>query len=118
MKLSVHIDTLLNNLVTFQPESLSDIVRFVRGHSDFNAIVLMVRNSVRSSKVFLKKCQSAISDTELAGLLVIVAEIDQEMYSELVSRTSDGVGNYHWSQGMATSYLLQKVLNETIRKSA
>jgi hypothetical protein len=118
MRLSAHLDTLLDDLVDFQPNTLSDIVRFVRCHSDFNAIVMMVRNSERSSKSFLKQCQGANSDIELAGLLVIVAEIDHEMYDGLVSRASAGVGNYHWSQGVATTYLIQKVLNETIRKSA
>ena len=118
MKLSANLNKLLKDLVSFHPESLSDIARFVQNHSSFNAIVLMVRNSSRSSKAFLKQCQEISSDIELAGLLVIVAEIDHDMYSELVSRVSGGEGNYHWSRGMATSYLIQKVLHETIRKSA
>jgi hypothetical protein len=63
--------------------------------------------------------ENPISDIQLAGLLVIVADVDSDLYNELVSSTSDGVSDYHWSRAMAASYLIQKeVLGETIRKSA
>jgi len=124
MKIQNHLDNLLDDLETLKPESLSEIVRFVCTHSEFSTIMLMVRNSTRSAKCLLKQCQAladlgTMYDVQLAGLLVIVAKIDTEMYNGLVSRASNGVGEYHWSRGIATTYLLHKeVKSETIRISA
>jgi hypothetical protein len=120
-----HIENLLNDLEDFNPISLNDIVRFVRMHNAFNSILMLIRNSYKSANYFLDQCYCLlengclISDIQLAGLLVIVADIDTEMYGILVSSTSDGASKYHWSKGMATSYLLHKEVNSaTIRQSA
>lgn len=125
MRISEHLDNLLNDLEDFEPESLNDIVHFVRSHNRFSSALMLIRNSSKSARYFLQQCDCLIeegcpiSDVQLAGLLVIVAEIDSEMYNDLVSRASSGAGEYHWSKGMATSYLLHKEVNsETIRKSA
>jgi hypothetical protein len=119
------LNNLLIDLESFEPETLSGIVSFVRSHGDYSKITMMVRNSSKSAKNLLNEClcliaeNNPISDIQLAGLLVIVADVDCELYTELTSSASDGIGNYHWSRGMATSYLIQKeVLSETIRKSA
>lgn len=123
--MKLDLNNLLLDLENLEPDTLSGIVFFVRSHSDYSRITMMVRNSSRSAKTLLNEClcliaeNNPISDIQLAGLLVIVADVDSELYRELVSSTSDGIGNYHWSRGMAASYLIHKeVLGETIRKSA
>jgi hypothetical protein len=123
--MKLDLNRLIFDLESFEPETLSSIVFFVQSHSDYSKIAMLVRNSRRSAKVLLNEClgliaeNSPISDVQLAGLLVIVAVADNDLYSELVSSTSDGIGNYHWSRAMAASYLIHKeVLSETIRKSA
>jgi hypothetical protein len=125
VRISKHLDNLLDGLEDFDPISLSDIVRFAKSHGAFGSALMLARNSAKSARYLLDQCNCLledgcpISDLQLAGLLVIVAEIDSEMYSTLVSRVSCGAGEYHWSKGMATSYLLHKeVTCETIRKSA
>lgn len=125
MKISIRLDNLLDDLEDFEPATLTDIVRFVRVHEDLRAITMLIQNSKKSSTYFTQQCdclieeENSISDVQLAGLLVVAAEIEGEMYDELMSRASLGAGNYHWSQGMATSYLLHKeVTSERIRKSA
>jgi hypothetical protein len=125
VRISEHLDNLLDALEDFEPVSLSDIVHFTKSHDAFSSALMLARNSVKSARYLLEQCNCLleegypISDVQLAGLLVIVAEIDNEMYSVLVSRASSGAGEYHWSKGMATSYLLHKeVTSETIRKSA
>lgn len=125
MKIDYLLDSLLMDLENFEPDTLSSIVRFVRAHEDYNAITMLVRNTKRSAKHFLDQCSllvaesNPISDIQLAGLLVIVADVDNSLYDELVSSTSNGVSEYHWSRAMATSYLIHReVLSETIRKSA
>jgi hypothetical protein len=123
--MKLDLNNLLIDLENFEPETLSGIVSFVRDHSDYSKITMLVRNSSKSAKALLNEClcliaeNNPISDIQLAGLLVIVADVDCELYTELVSSTSDGIGNYHWSRGMAASYLIHKeVRGETIRKSA
>jgi hypothetical protein len=125
VRISEHLDNLLDDLEGFHPTSLSDIVRFTKNHCAFGSALMLARNSAKSACYLLDQCNCLleegypISDVQLAGLLVIVAEIDTKMYSTLVSRTSNGAGEYHWSKGMATSYLLHKeVTSATIRKSA
>ena len=114
--MSNFINNLLIDLENFEPETLSGIVSFVRNHCDYSKITMLVRNSSKSAKTLLNEClcliaeNNPISDIQLAGLLVIVADVDCALYTELVSSTSDGIGNYHWSRGMAASYLLQKEL--------
>lgn len=125
MKIDSLLDVLLIDLENFEPDTLSSIVRFVRTHEDYNAITMLVRNVKRSARYLLNQCSlliaenNPISDIQLAGLLVIVADVDSSLYDELVSSTSDGIGEYHWSRAMAASYLIHReVLSETIRKSA
>jgi hypothetical protein len=122
MKLDIH--NLLLDLESFKPETLTSIVDFVHSHKDYTKILFLVKNSNKSARIFLGICLNLIaydilSDVRLAGLLVIVADVDSDLYVELVSSISNGVGNYHWSRAMAASYLIHKeVLSETIRKSA
>jgi len=137
MKINSYLDCLLIDLENFEPETLSGIVCFVRKHGDYSTITMLARNSKRSAKYILNQCllliaeKNPISDIQLAGLLVIVADVDIDLYDELtltvarhpisrdVSSTSDELSNYHWSRAMAISSLLNKeVLGETIRKSA
>jgi len=134
MKIDSLLDGLLMDLENFEPDTLSSIVRFVRTHDDYNAITMLVRNTKRSARYLLNQCcllieeENPISDIQLAGLLVIVADVDGSLYDELcfdvsmrgnVSSTSDRIGEYHWSRAMAASYLIHReVLSETIRKSA
>jgi len=123
--MKLNINNLLTDLESFKPETLSSIVSFVRAHSDYSKITMMVRNSLRSVKVLLKTCENlslednSVSDIKLAGLLVIMADANIGVCEELMSSASKGIGNSHWSRAMAASYLIhQKVLNETVRKSA
>lgn len=127
MKISHLLDSIINDLDMFEPTTLSSIVRFVRSHDDFPSISILVRNSKKSSKIFYNQCISLLeegfeSDVALAGLLIIVCnldvEMDSEMYNNLVSRVSGESLSYHWARGIATSYLLNEVLSEKIRKSA
>lgn len=125
MKINPCLDNLIEDLESFEPGTLTDIVTFVRNHEDYSKITMLARNSARFAKYLLNKCllliseENPISDIQLAGLLVIVADVDSDLYNELVSSTSNGVGDYHWSRAMAASYLIHKeVLGETIRKSA
>jgi hypothetical protein len=123
--MKLNLNNLLTDLESFKPDTLSSIVSFVRAHSDYSKITMMVRNSLRSVKILLKTCEilslenSSISDIKLAGLLVIMADVNIRVCEELMSSASKGIGNSHWSRAMAASYLIRKeVLNETIRKSA
>jgi hypothetical protein len=125
MKINPCLDNLIEDLESFEPNTLSDIVDFVRNYEDYSKITMLARNIVRFAKYLLNQClmlvseENPISDIQLAGLLVIVADVDSDLYNELVSSTSDGVSDYHWSRAMAASYLIHKeVLGETIRKSA
>jgi len=125
MKIDTYLGNLLVDLESFEPDTLSGIVSFIRTHEDYSTIVMLVSNSKRSAKCLLDQClllisdNNSTSDIQLAGLLVIVADVDCDLYDEMVSSTSDGVSDYNWSRAMAASYLIQKeVLGETIRKSA
>lgn len=128
MKISYHLENLIDDLDIFEPVSLSDLVGFTRSHEDFYQILLLVRNSRKSSKYLYNQCVELLdeedlsSDIILAGLLVVVcnmdAEVDLEMYNELVSRVSEDESNHHWAKGIARSYLLNEVLSEKICKSA
>ena len=109
---------------SLRPKSLTEIVRFVHSHKETSTITLMIRNSKNSARYFFEQCDclideaNPISDLQLAGLLVILAEVGDDMQSGLMSRASAGAGQYRWSQSMAASYLLQEVTSEKIRKSA
>jgi hypothetical protein len=125
MKINTCLDCLIEDLETFEPGTLTDIVTFVRNHEDYSKITMLARNSTRFSKYLLNQClllvseENPISDIQLAGLLVIVADANSDLYKELVSSASNGVGNYHWSRAMAASYLIQKeVFGETICQSS
>lgn len=128
MRIAYHLDNLIEDLDVFDPTTLSSIVRFVRAHEDFPAISMLVRNSRKSSKLFYDQCISLLegedpeNDIVLAGLLIVVCNIDvetdTEMYTNLVSRVSGSSSVYHWAKGIAKSYLLNEVLSEKIRKSA
>lgn len=128
MRIAYHLENLIDDLDIFVPTTLSGVVSFVRAHEDFPQILLLVRNSKISSKYLYNQCVELLdeedlnSDIVLAGLLVIVcnmeAEIDSDMYNELVSRVSKRESDHHWAKGIATSYLLNEVLSEKIRKSA
>jgi len=128
MRIAYHLENLMEDLDVFDPTTLSSIVRFVRSHEDFPAITMLVRNGKKSSKFFHNQCVSLLEednsecDIVLAGLLIIVCnldvETDAEMYTDLVSRVSGSDSTYHWAKGIATSYLLNEVLSEKIRKSA
>lgn len=122
--MKLDLSKLLLDLENFRPETLTSIVDFVHNHSDYNRILFLVKNSNKASKLLLSICLELIaydtlSDVRLAGLLVIVADVDSDLYVELVSSILSGFGNYHWSRAMAASYIIHKeVLSETLRKSA
>ena len=125
IKVNPYLDNLLFDLENHEPVSLSEIVYVVRKHGDYNTITMLVSNSKRAAKYLLNQCllliaeKNPVSDIQLAGLLVIVADVDSDLYDEIVSSASDGISEYHWSRAMAISYLLHKeVLSEKIRKSA
>jgi hypothetical protein len=125
MKINHILDSLIEDLESFEPVTLTDIVTFVRNHEDYSKITMLARNSTRSAKYLLNQCllliseKNPISDVQLAGLLVIVADADSDLCNEMVSSTSNGASEYHWSRAMATSYLIRKeVLSETICKFA
>ena len=125
MKIDINIDNLLSDLEYFIPDTLSSIVNFVRSHNEYNSISMIARNLDRVAMYLLDRCLDIIDendsrfDVRLAGLLVIVADLDSDLYKELVSSTLNGVSNYNWSRAMSASYLIHKeVLGETICKSA
>jgi hypothetical protein len=134
MRIVERLDNLLSDLEDFEPDSLSHLVRFVRDHSEFSAITMLARNLDRSAKFLLDQCEflkagvmkrpdRELADIELAALVLIVSEIDStsttDRFDNLLSSASKESGEYYWSRGMATSYLLHKeVTNEKIRQSA
>ena len=124
MKISIFLDDLLFDLEDFEPQNLNDIVYFVREHECFKAITLLLSNSKKSFQYFIEQCHvlmdedNIISDIQLAGLLVIVGEIDGEGHEGMVSRASQEP-DYYWSRTMAASYLLrEEVISESLRQSA
>jgi hypothetical protein len=125
MKIKYVLSEILEHLEEFKPETLSGIVDFVKNHNQYNTIVMLIRNGSKSRQYFLDQCSSLrennnpFSDVQLAGLLVILAEINTELATDWASRISKGSGNYKWSSAMAASYLIQKeVVDETVCKSA
>ena len=130
--MKLNIEKLLTDLSVFNTQTLSGIVFFVRYLRDHHRITMMVRNSVKSAKFLLDKCfdllaeDDSISDVQLAGLLVIVADVELDLFSDLISvvgreasSTSKDLDRYHWSRGMVATYLIHKeVLNETVCKFA
>lgn len=134
MKITDRLNSLLLDLENFRPNSLSHLVRFVRGHSEFYAITMLASNVERSAQILYDHCEllktgliarldQELADIELASLLVIAVEVDGvstiNRFEKLLSSTSEESGEYYWSRGIAASYLLHKeVTNETIRQSA
>jgi hypothetical protein len=125
MKISIYLDNLLEDLEGYEVVTISEILPYIRQHSYYGAITMLIRNSERSAKYFLNQCLALleecdpIADIQLAGLLVIAIDVDSDVYADMMSSISEGAGNYRWSRGMAISYLLQKeVWREKIRKSA
>lgn len=129
MKISILLDSLLDDLTEFEPQSLGQITWFVRSHESFVKICMLARNGSKSAQYLLDQCECLLedqdesSDLQLAGLIVIIGEVDKsgayKIYDSLVSRASAESDKSHWSRGMATTYLLHKeVTSETVRKSA
>lgn len=134
MRIADLLDNLLSDLEEFEPESLSQIVRFVRKHDDFGRITMLARNVDRSADFLYEQCvfshqavcqriETQTADIQFAALLYIVAEMDYtteiDRWENLLSSASKESGEYHWSRAMAASYLLHKeVSSEKIRQSA
>jgi hypothetical protein len=134
MRIVQHIDDLLSDLEDFEPDSLSHLVRFVRDHSEYSAITMLARNLDRSSQRLHDQCEflqkgvvsrpdAETADIQFAALLLIVSDVvstsTTNRFDKLLSSASEESGEYYWSRGMATSYLLHKeVTNEKIRQSA
>jgi hypothetical protein len=126
MKIKFYISRLLGDLQTLEPESLSNIVRYVRNHITFTTITLLTRNTKSAANYILDQCldlfdeKDPVSDIQLAGLMVVVADVYGDKYSDLVSRTSSATGNYYWASAMATSLIINKEVleNEELRITA
>jgi len=134
MKISDLLDNLLSDLEEFEPNSLSDLARFVKKHEDHGRIMMLARNVDRSADYLYEQCvfsyqgvrtriDSDLADVEFAALLYTIAELDHtattDRYQKLLSSASRESREYYWSRAMATSYLFQKeVSSEKIRQSA
>ena len=91
MKAIGFIDNILDDLEYFEPESLSDIVRLVRGHDDFASLSLLVKNTKSASEYLLDQCICLVeedcleSDIQLAGMIVIIDEANTDIYKDLIA---------------------------------
>lgn len=125
MRIEDLLDNLLSDLEEFEPESLSQIIRFVRKHDDFGRITMLVRNVDRSADLLYEQCvfshqgvrqrvETQTADIQFAALLYIAAEMDYtteiDRLENLLSSASKESDEYHWSRAMAASYLLHKAL--------
>jgi hypothetical protein len=125
MKFQSYLNNLLLDLDSFIPASLTNIVDFVRNNVNYNKIVIFLQNSSKSKNIlidelcFLINENNPASDVQLAGLFVVIADVDYILFKNVVSSSSGGLDNYKWSSAMTASYLIhQEVLSETIRQSA
>lgn len=125
MKFQSYLNSLLIDLESFVPISITGIVDCVRNNVNYNKIVIFLRNSSKSQQVlidelyFLINENNPASDVQLAGLFVVIADVDYILFKNVVSSSSGGLGNYKWASAMTASYLIhQEVLSETIRQSA
>lgn len=118
MHVSVYTDNLLDDLEDLEPISLADIVRFVRAREDYPKIIMLLKNSKKSSRYFLGLCKRVLDDVQLAGLLVLASDTGDDLYNELMSRASQG-DRYHWAMGIASGHLLHReVYSENVHQSA
>ena len=125
MKIDRFLNNFLFDISRFEPDTLSSIVSFVRAHSDYNKITMLARNSKKSEECILNRCELLIAeniplvDVRLAGLFVIMADLNSDLSQEWVSRVSEAMDEYRWSRAMAASYIIYKeILDETICKFA
>lgn len=125
MKIEKYFLKFLYDLETFEPNTLTDIVRLVKSHQYFNHIVLFAKNSTQTISYIqnqvqeLIDCNDPIADIQLCSVAVILSEINLEYSKDLLSRTVRETPGYYWSQAMAISCLLNKeIINETICQSS
>jgi hypothetical protein len=124
MKIERYLNNLLFDISNFTPDTLSSIVSVVREHEDYGTIIMLSRNSKRSTNCVINKCFELMSgndsliDVRLAGLLVIMADSKIDQDPEWVSSFSELMDKYKWSRAMAASYLIHKeMLDEKLCKS-
>ena len=130
MKIAQAINSLLLDLDSFQPKTLSDIVFFVKKHNSFGKITMLGRNLDESREYLHKQClylsvflwfnPNPKTDLQLAALLCLGSLIDSSLetktFEKLLSRTSRKTDTFKWSRAIATSYLLhQEVFCEKLR---
>lgn len=136
MNFSKMLELLLYDLENFNPDSLNEIIRFVRSNKNFGAITLWARNHKLSQSALYDEClfynvrvevnkDPRLADLQLAALLLIVCDIESsliyktEKFNNLLSSVSGESDKFYWSRALATSYLLHKeVIRETICISA
>lgn len=115
------INKILDDVLNFEPVTITGMVNFVRNHDKYKSIILLINNSNAAIRYLVDQCLTLISynnivdDLKISVLLVILADINHPLEFVKQSLLVDSV--YHWSRALAASSLVNReVFSETICK--